>query len=76
MYLGCVYIAHGSTSRSFIYTTVDPKIALISTRILSMVEEKSLRNNVLGVRDSAALNASVVHELDVPQMRYHAVHGI
>ena len=41
-----------------------------------MVEEKSLRNNVLGLRDSAALNTSVVHELDVLQMQFYAVHSI
>ena len=40
------------------------------------IEEKSIRINVLGVPDRAALNASVVDGFDVPQMRFQAVHSI
>ena len=41
-----------------------------------LIEEKCVRNNVLGVPDKALLNASVVDGLDMPQMRFQAVHSV
>ena len=41
-----------------------------------VIEEKPIANSVLGVPDRAALNASVVHGLDVPQTVIQVVHNI
>lgn len=41
-----------------------------------VIEKKPIRNNVLGIPDRAALNASLVDGLDVPQIPFQVVHNI
>ena len=41
-----------------------------------LIEEKCVRINALGLPDRAHLNASVVDGLDMPQMRFQAMHSI